>query len=85
MSVLMVNQKNTIDLIFKMIRLGKQITTHLAAMKDVYNKLETLQAECAVTRTSRLTHSIISKVKCCQTTELINHTWGWVPHSLILG
>ena len=39
-----------------MIRLGKQITTHLAAMKDVYNKLETLQAECAVTRTSRLTH-----------------------------
>ena len=30
-------------------------------MKDIYKKLETLQAECAVTRTSRLTHSIISK------------------------
>ena len=40
-------------------RLAKQITTHLGIMKNIYQKLESLQAECTATRTSRLTHYII--------------------------
>ena len=55
-------------------RHASQIQIQLNYMTDVYNKLETLQKECAVTRSAR--HLLQSKdTMICQLHELITFYW----------